>query len=118
MQFRLNDAAEYFHRVSRERGWWKEGETNNPYIIATKIALIHSEISEALERYRTDSRDDHLIQRLGIEVELVDALIRIFDLAGALKLDLDGTAIEKDSYNSFRKDHQEVTRLSKGGKKF
>src|SRR5271157_249593 len=51
-----------------------------------RFALIHSEISEAMESHRKDLMDDKLPHRKGVEVELADALIRIFDYAGDNKL--------------------------------
>lgn len=82
------------------------------------LCLIHSEISEALEGYRKDQMDDHLPHRKMIEVELADALIRIFDLGGALDLDLGGAFAEKFHYNQTRSDHKVENRAKSGGKKF
>ena len=52
------------------------------------------------------------------EVELVDCLIRIFDLAGQHKLDLDGAFEEKMEYNAGREDHKPAARLALGGKTY
>ena len=111
----LNEYSTHCHYASSAAGWWKDADHQTP---AVKIALIHSEISEALEGLRKDTFDDHLPHRKSIEVELVDALIRIFDLAGRLKLDLDGAFIEKMKYNESRLDHKLETRADVGGKKF
>jgi NTP pyrophosphatase (non-canonical NTP hydrolase) len=53
-----------------------------------------------------------------IEVELADAIIRIFDLAAGLKLDLGGAYEEKMAYNAVRKDHKIEARLKPGGKAY
>ena len=86
--------------------------------VPEKIALIHSEISEALEADRKDLMDDKLPNRKGLEVELADAIIRIADLAGKLKLDLGGAIIEKLEYNSTREDHKLENREKEHGKKY
>jgi len=85
---------------------------------ATKIALIHSEISEAMEGVRKDLMDDHLPHRKMVEVELADAIIRILDMGGALGLDIAGAIAEKNEYNSKREDHKLEVRQSEGGKSF
>ena len=69
-------------------------------LVPVKLALIHSEVSEGLEGYRKNLNDDHLPHRKMLEVELADAVIRIFDLAGALKFDLGAAIQEKLAYNS------------------
>lgn len=81
------------------------------------IALIHSEISEALEGVRKNCPDDKLPHRKMEEVELADALIRIFDYAGAHNLDLGGALVEKMAYNRSRADHKPENRRKEGGKK-
>jgi len=120
----LNTAVDFFHTLNQKAGWWDDPETGeslrtNPYVIGTKLGLIHSEISEALEAYRKDTMDDHLPNRRGVAVELADAFIRLFDICGVLGIDNIGTVIiEKHNYNQKRADHKVDNRRKKGGKKF
>lgn len=100
--------------------WWQDPHTGLP-IQRNKgemLALIHSEISEALEGERKDLMDDKLPHRKMAEVELVDAIIRILDYAGGFGYDLQGAFEEKMAYNAQRKDHQHAARLAAGGKQF
>src|SRR5258708_23612260 len=53
-------------------------------IVAEKIALIHSEISEAFEAYRHQNIDG----KDGFEEELGDAVQRILHLCGVMGVDL------------------------------
>jgi NTP pyrophosphatase (non-canonical NTP hydrolase) len=53
-----------------------------------------------------------------IEVELADAVIRILDIAGGLKLDLGGALEEKFRYNQNRSDHKIENRKATNGKKY
>lgn len=112
----INELSRKCHDASERRGWWYDGK-ESMYVRATKIALIHSEISEALEGLRKNMMDNHLPHRKSVEVELADALIRIFDLAGALKLDLGGAIEEKMAVNAKRPDHDPENRAKEGGKK-
>lgn len=105
---------------SEQKRWWQNPETGEAIQrnIGEMLALVHSEISEALEAYRKDLFDDHLPHRKGIEVELADAVIRIFDMAGGLGLDLASAIFEKRAYNQKRYDHTHEARREQGGKKF
>jgi NTP pyrophosphatase (non-canonical NTP hydrolase) len=108
------------HFNSVRAGWYRDPYTGDRLDrnVAEMLCLIHSEISEAMEGYRKDKMDDHLPDREMVEVELADAMIRIFDLAGFLGVDLAGAVIEKLAYNKERSDHKLTNRAEKGGKKF
>jgi NTP pyrophosphatase (non-canonical NTP hydrolase) len=113
--YTLNELSYLIHKDNVEAGWWEGFEQAN---IPTKLCLIHSEISEAMEGYRKNLMDDKLPHRKMIEVELADAIIRIMDLAGKLKLDLDGAMADKLAYNSQRDDHRPEVRAAMNGKRF
>lgn len=101
------------------KGWWSDIITGLPKQrnVGELIALVHSELSEALEGHRKNQQDDHLPQFLSIEVELADAMIRIFDMAGGLNLRLAEAFVAKMEYNRNRPDHSLEARRKEGGKK-
>jgi NTP pyrophosphatase (non-canonical NTP hydrolase) len=117
----LKELQDECYSSSWASGWWDnwdESPSINKNIVGTKLALIHSEISEAMEGYRKNLMDDHLPHRKGVEVELADAIIRILDLAGHLRLDIEGAILEKMEYNAQRADHKPENRAAANGKKF
>ena len=113
----IYDMQTICHHLARSAGWW-DNTSADAINGAVKIALIHSEVSEALEGLRKGKNDDHLSHRKAVEVELADAMIRIMDLAGAMGLDLAGAIVEKLAYNQNRADHKMENRNADGGKKF
>lgn len=114
----LNGYAQESHQDNMK--WWidpntgKKKERNKGEL----LCLIHSEISEAMEGARRGCPDDKIPTRPMEEVELADALIRIFDYAGAFHLDLEGAYQEKRAYNAQRKDHSHEERAKAYGKKW
>lgn len=109
----VSDLVNLCHTAAKKAGWH-----DTPREIGTMLALIHSEVSEAMEGFRKDLNDDHLPHRKMAEVELADAVIRICDLAGLLGFDLGGAILEKLEYNANRPDHKKESREKEGGKKF
>lgn len=104
------------HGNAVEKKWWEPGPT-----FAEGLMLVVSELSEALEAYRSGSelkmieiRDDFLGEVKnkpeGIPVELADAMIRIFDLAGGFDIPLAEAITLKMKYNRTRS-------IRHGGKK-
>lgn len=127
-----NLLVETCHRASYEAGWWsgeitpectalqhvQQNTRIGKALVAEKLCLSHSEISEGMEGHRKGKMDDHLPHRTMLEVELADAVIRIADLAGALGLDLGGAIAEKMAYNAVRPDHKKEAREQAGGKAY
>lgn len=85
-------------RINKSKGFHKKW--NN----AEKIALMHSELSEALEATRKTvlQRDEHCESFLNLEVELADCIIRIMHFGYKNKLRVADALIAKVQYNNTR----------------
>jgi NTP pyrophosphatase (non-canonical NTP hydrolase) len=116
------DLTKICHGHAKAAGWWdsKDFATSkeNPLHFSNKLMLIVSEIAEAMEGDRKSLMDDKLPHRPMREVELADAVIRIFDLAGGYGLDVAGAIADKLDYNATRADHKPENRAAVGGKAY
>ncbi len=105
---------------SAAKSWWHDPKTGEPIKqnINKLLMLYVSELSEAMEGHRKGLKDDKLPDRPMLEVEIADALIRLYDLAGGLGLDVGGAMLDKLHYNAKREDHKPENRLLPGGKAY
>jgi NTP pyrophosphatase (non-canonical NTP hydrolase) len=120
IKIRANYLQDRCHGAAVNSGWWSDLETGErkQKNVGELLMLVVSEIAEAMEGHRKNLMDDKLPHRKMVEVELADALIRIFDMAGGLGLDIGGAMSEKLEYNQRREDHKIENRKLENGKKY
>ncbi|MFP3470814.1 MazG nucleotide pyrophosphohydrolase domain-containing protein, partial [Micrococcus sp. SIMBA_144] len=87
---KINQLCTEAFEIARSKGWHdQERETG------TLLALIHSEVSEALEADRKGDQEN-------FKEELADVCIRIFDLCGSRGIDLEQAILNKMEKNKGR----------------
>ena len=90
--------AEVVHENAQAKGFW---DTDRNF--GEMVALIHSEVSEALEAHRHGNPpDDKLPGYNGVTVELADTIIRIMDLSAAKRMHVAEAIIDKTLFNQGR----------------
>lgn len=93
-----NSIAKIVYKNAVNHGFWKQ-EPND----GERMALIHAEISEALEALREGNPSSNkIIEFSSLEEELADAVIRIMDYSFGKDLDVAGAILAKIEYNKNR----------------
>lgn len=109
----LNKLAKEIHKTACEKGWW-DGDGKE---FGEIIALIHSELSEALEEHRNGFGLTEIYYKKdkpeGIPIELADAIIRMLDYCGKMGLDL-GIFYEREFLNTIPDQYRFVKTMSFG----
>ena len=94
------------YNAAKEKGFW-----DNPRNDGEMIALMHSELSEALEGIRRGNpKSEHIPKFTAEEEEIADLLIRVGDYSEGKKLRIEEAIIAKLAFNQ--------TRPKKHGKQF
>lgn len=96
--------AKEIHQLARAKGWYDNDNGDRNF--GELIALVHSELSEALEVFRANFQPPLYIsdegKPEGVGVELADAVIRIFDMCQYLDIDIEKCIKVKHEYNKTR----------------
>lgn len=116
----INELIKAAHENAVNKGFWEEEKS-----FGEQIALMHSELSEALEEFRNGNHPNNTYKFCsgcnldsyqnspckdctkaekpeGIPIELADTVIRIFDTCGWYGIDLQAAIELKMKYNEGR----------------
>ena len=86
----INEWADVCHAIATEKGFWDQDRN-----IGEALMLIVTELAEAMEAHRTQNDDN-------FREEIADTFIRLLDLCGGLKIDIEQEIVRKSLKNKQR----------------
>lgn len=92
----IKQITELIMQQAKEKGFGTKPDEIN---VAEKIALIHSEVTEAFEAYRHNDFDSDD----GFKMELGDVVSRVLHLGGVMGIDIEEQMLKKLDKNKDRK---------------
>ena len=93
---RLNEMAKEAYMQSFKNGFYDVNVSTDVNMVLLKLLLINGEVAEATEVLRKDQGNDRLHE------ELADIMIRLLDLMGYTRMDVDTVITKKMEYNKTR----------------
>lgn len=78
------------HRIARQKGFW-----DSPRNVGEMLMLVVTELAEGMEAYRIQDTEN-------FNEEIADTFIRLFDLCGGLKIDIEKEIKKKMLKNKLR----------------
>jgi len=93
------------HEAAKAKGWHDGADPSSPTQVLAWLALLHSEVSEAVEDVRRGMMAETVSatgKPEGLPSELADVFIRLADTCGALGIDLEGAVRRKMAFNATR----------------
>lgn len=112
MKITINSIANKIYRLAWKKGWHSGNETED-HFVERACNNLHDEVSELHESWRNNrlrlpcDKADKMIEA-GIkplsclEEELADIVIRVFDDARKLNVDIESAILRKHAYNKTR----------------
>lgn len=108
----LKDWAEHVHEIARDKGWHEEAMSRREKMSVYLMNIV-GEASEAWEAFRAGNAQKpcdkaEKMRTMGLrpltclEEELADIVIRVFDSAEALGIDIEAAVRAKSAYNETR----------------
>lgn len=94
----VNSLASEIYETAKEKGWYEK--ERNDYEM---LALVHAELSEAVEALRIGNPPSEKIPPFShVEEEFADVIIRLLDQSRKLNFNLGGAILAKMAYNKTR----------------
>ena len=93
--FAINDLCDIAHANAVEKGFWETIDKKDPRHVLGLLMLITTEVAEAAEAVRIEDEKN-------FGEELADILIRVFDVAGGMDVNLGRAVREKMAKNAAR----------------